>query len=238
MNKKVALITGGSKRIGREISLHLSKKYKLLIHYNNSFNEAKDLSENLKDLGLDCKTIKYDFNDTTKIRNFSQRCIKKYGSIELLINNASIFEEDEIDERLLVKNMNINLISPMLLTKYLGEHMKKNCGGNIINIGDSLSLNNPWHKFTGYTISKSGLNILTKTMPKNFNNKVRVNSLNLGPIMKPSDKKINNIYKTNYRSKDGISSILKFIDYILKDKKINGKIFNIDNAERLMINSY
>ena len=73
---------------------------------------------------------------------------------------------------------------------------------------------------------------------KNFNNKVRVNSLNLGPIMKPSDKKINNIYKTNYRSKDGISSILKFIDYILKDKKINGKIFNIDNAERLMINSY
>ena len=64
-----------------------------------------------------------------------------------------------------------------------------------------------------------------------------MNSINLGPILKPNNKKIKNLNKKSYKSEEGISAILKTIDYIIKNKKINGQIFNIDNGEKLMINT-
>ena len=55
--------------------------------------------------------------------------------------------------------------------------------------------------------------------------------------MKPSNKKIRSLYKKNYKTETGITSILNTIDYIIKNKKINGQIFNVDNGEKLMVNA-
>tara|TARA_B100000401_G_C52690405_1_gene664171 strand:- start:641 stop:895 length:255 start_codon:yes stop_codon:yes gene_type:complete len=82
-----------------------------------------------------------------------------------------------------------------------------------------------------------GLDSLTKTFSKNLKNSVRINSINLGAILKPSNKKIRSLYKKNYKTETGITSILNTIDYIIKNKKINGQIFNIDNGEKLMVNA-
>ena len=76
-----------------------------------------------------------------------------------------------------------------------------------------------------------------KLISKNLKNSVRINSINLGAILKPSNKKIRSLYKKNYKTETGITSILNTIDYIIKNKKINGQIFNIDNGEKLMVNA-
>ena len=238
MNKKVALVTGSAKRIGKEIVLHLANNnYQPLIHYNKSGKEARNLKKSLSDRGIVSKIIKYDLNNINNIKKFSRECIKKFGKIDLLINNASIFIEDKNSDDRILKNLNINLISTILLSKHIGDHMIKRCSGNIINIGDAICLTNHWTKFSSYTISKMGLDSLTKTFSKNLKNNVRINSINLGAILKPSNKKIRSLYKKNYKTETGITSILNTIDYIIKNKKINGQIFNIDNGEKLMVNA-
>lgn len=238
MNKKIALVTGSAKRIGREIVIHLANNnYQPLIHYNQSANDAKNLKKLLFEHGITSKIIKYDFNNINNIKKFSSECIKKFGTIDLLINNASIFIEDNNLDNTILKNLNINLISPILLSKHISEHMIKKSSGNIINIGDAVCLTNQWTKFSSYIISKMGLDALTRTFSKNLKKSVRMNSINLGPILKPNNKKIKNLYKKNYKSEEGISAILNTIDYIIKNKKINGQIFNIDNGEKLMINA-
>jgi len=88
-----------------------------------------------------------------------------------------------------------------------------------------------------YSISKSYIQIFTKSLNKELKNNVRVNSIELGPILKPNDKKIKNIYKNKYKSKNGINSILNSIDYILENKFVNGKNIMIENAESLMTSS-
>ena len=238
MNKKIALVTGSAKRIGREIVIHLANNnYQPLIHYNQSANDAKNLKKLLFEQGITAKIIKYDFNNIDNIKKFSSECLKKFGTIDLLINNASIFIEDKNSDNIILKNLNINLISPILLSKHISDHMIKKSSGNIINIGDAVCLTNQWKKFNSYIISKMGLDALTRTFSKNLKNSVRMNSINLGPILKPNNKKIKNLYKKNYKSEEGISAILNTIDYIIKNKKINGQIFNIDNGEKLMINA-
>jgi len=238
MDNKIALVTGCCKRIGKEIVLHLAKKkYFFIIHYNSSDYEAKHLKNHLKNLNIKSKIIKYDFSNTQNIIQFSNKCYSKFGKIDLLINNASIFEKDDLNIKRIKKQFNINMISPILLSVELGKLMQKDNGGNIINIGDSVAVKNPWKSFMSYSISKSYIQIFTKSLNKELKNNVRVNSIELGPILKPNDKKIKNIYKNKYKSKNGINSILNSIDYILENKFVNGKNIMIENAESLMTSS-
>ena len=91
MNKKIALVTGSAKRIGREIVIHLANNnYQPLIHYNQSANDAKNLKKLLFEQGITAKIIKYDFNNIDNIKKFSSECLKKFGTIDLLINLSLI----------------------------------------------------------------------------------------------------------------------------------------------------
>ena len=96
MSDKVALITGCSKRIGKEIALFLSNEgYKIIIHYNSNDGTENKLK---KSLTTNSKKIKFDLNKVEKIENFTKTCISKFGKIDLLINNASVFKKDNLKE--------------------------------------------------------------------------------------------------------------------------------------------
>ena len=137
MSDKVALITGCSKRIGKEIALFLSNEgYKIIIHYNSNDGTENKLK---KSLTTDSKKIKFDLNKVEKIKNFTKNCISKFGKIDVLVNNASVFKKDNLKESELKKILNINLIAPYLLSLYIGKHMKKKGSGKIINLTDSVA---------------------------------------------------------------------------------------------------
>jgi len=140
-NKKIALVTGGAKRIGQAICklLHESD-IDLMIHYRHSADEAKKLQENLNKIRKNsANIIQADLLDTSVLPNLVEETIKKYGRLDILINNASSYYPTEIgkmNERNWNDLIGSNLKAPLFLSQLAADELIKT-KGCIINITDT-----------------------------------------------------------------------------------------------------
>ena len=232
--KKIILVTGSGKRIGREIVLGLSnlnKNYKFILHFNKSHSEVLNLKKKIKRIGIESEIINFDLNNLDNIESFSLNVEKIFGGVDILINNASIFEEKKlhnISEDDFDRMMNVNLKSPFFLSKFLSIGMKKRKYGKIINLTDSIGVAETWKDYSHYCISKGALETMTKALSLDLAPLIQVNSIAPGKILKPinfSDK----LYKKEYNTKDGIQDIVNTTHLLIQSRIITGKSFKIDN---------
>ena len=142
MNKNM-LITGGALRIGEAIALFFAqKKWNIGIHYNTSKKEALKLQKKILSFGVKCCIVKSDLSDDKNVAKLFSKIKKQLGKINCLINSASVFENDEV-ENINIKKWNlhfdVNLKAPALLS---GEFAKQKniTKSNIINIVDQRVL--------------------------------------------------------------------------------------------------
>ncbi|OGQ05788.1 MAG: hypothetical protein A2W61_00065 [Deltaproteobacteria bacterium RIFCSPLOWO2_01_44_7] len=173
---KVALVTGGAVRIGRAISLALAERgAKVAIHYNTSEKEARATGTNI---------FQADLNKTSEIEKLVDEVEKKLGPIQILINNASIFEKTpflEVTESNWDRHMNINLKAPFLLSQRVARSMFSLKTGKIINITDA-AIEKPYKNYSSYLVSKGGLMTLTKALALELAPYVQVNAIAPGRI--------------------------------------------------------
>ena len=236
--KDVILITGSSKRIGKEIVLGLSrfnKNYKFILHYNNSAKEAKNLKTRLEKDKIDSKIIKFDLSNADKIKDFGKEVERLFGRVDVLINNASIFIEKELHA--ITNNdfdeiINVNLKSTFLLSKFLSIGMKKRKYGKIINLTDSDGVNKTWKKYSHYCITKGGLETMTKVLSLELAPYIQVNSIAPGKILKPVNS-AKDIYVKTYNAEQGIEDIIYTTQLLIESNQITGKSFKIDNGKDL-----
>lgn len=230
-----ALITGSAKRIGKNIAIFLAKEgLDIVLHYNNSESEAIQLQKHIMSLGKRCVLYKNDFSKDKLSKFFEQEI-----SIELIINNASIFEMDSLcnfNQENLMNALKINFIAPSLLAKIT---LDVNISGNqinIINILDSIIYKLP-KKFTSYYFSKRMLADFTRLSAKIYAPKARVNGISLGQIMKNSEQSEENFEKTFSNNPLGYSGtveeICNTINFIVKNKSITGQIISLDGGTHL-----
>ena len=180
--KKIALVTGGAKRIGADIAKHLATKgWRVVIHYNSSEKEAKKLQAQLPGSFI----IEQDLSKLDQLDAFLLNIKKSFGTPTLLINNASIFEKDitapSIDK--LQTHMNINCFAPILLSQIFAQHG----GEKIINIADATA-NGPAKTYFSYNLSKAALLHATKSLALLLAPNCRVNSVSPGFTLEPSDQ--------------------------------------------------
>ena len=167
MKKKYALVTGAGKRVGSFICIFLALQgYHVIIHYNNSKLEAeRTLKEIIKSNGK-ANLIKADLSSNIQVRNLIPKINKKYGQLSMLINNASIFEKDDIksiSSELWDKHIDVNLKAPLFLSKDFASQFSKRKGGIIINFLDQSVLTyRP--NFISYSVSKNSLWYLTRSV--------------------------------------------------------------------------
>jgi NAD(P)-dependent dehydrogenase (short-subunit alcohol dehydrogenase family) len=113
----IALVTGGAKRIGKQICIDLAKNsYDIIIHYNKSKVSASELRKEIIELGVRCEIIKCDFNNKKEVDKFYPKATKLLGKISCLINNASVFENDKIHNftsKSWNKHLDTNLYPPI-----------------------------------------------------------------------------------------------------------------------------
>jgi NAD(P)-dependent dehydrogenase (short-subunit alcohol dehydrogenase family) len=170
LKHKTVFITGAAKRIGREIALELAEAgANIILHYNGSKKEALELKE-LIEKKVNIELYQCDFRDLKNVEIFSKTIFENH-SIDLLINNASIFEKLYFKDTSLndfEAHLSVNLLTPFILIQQFVKNCKK---GVIINLLDAKVLN-PSKDHFPYGISKDALTSLTyslkKVLPSSF----------------------------------------------------------------------
>jgi NAD(P)-dependent dehydrogenase (short-subunit alcohol dehydrogenase family) len=184
LNGKVALVTGGAKRIGREIALDLARAgASLAITYNTSQREAEKTVADLGKLGVQALAIRCDVRDELSVRETLAEVIREFRRLDVLVNNAAIYQTVDFADITVAQWDDIfatNTRGPFLFGKYAAPELRKR-RGRIINIG-SLGGIRPWATHVHYCASKAALHMLTQTMAKTLAPEITVNCVAPGII--------------------------------------------------------
>jgi len=233
------IITGGATRIGAAIANKLSGPgVEIVIHYNKSKLSAeklkKELSRNLTKVYL----VKGDLSKETDLKKIIKFCKKKLKYFDCLINNASLFENDKLENFTTEswgKHLRTNLRAPALLSKEFAKNIKgKN--NNIINIIDQRVFKlTPF--FFSYTISKTGLYTMTKTSAISLAPRIRVNGIAPGPTLKNKRQSKRHFKKqylaTPLKRQVNVHEICNAVDFFIKNKSITGQVLAVDSGQNL-----
>ena len=239
METKKIIITGGANRIGRSIALELANyDTQIVIHYSKSFSAAKKLKIELENLGSIVHLVKADLNHFKQTQRIISFAHKKMKGINCLVNNASIFENDNLfnfSDKSFIKHINVNLKAPAILIRDFSKKFKGK-DGNIVNIIDQrVEKLTPF--FFSYTLSKSSLATLTKTAAMKLAPYIRVNGVSPGPTLKnkrQSEKHFNKQWKsTILKKKVDTKNISSSVKFLINNNNITGQIINVDSGQRL-----
>ena len=183
---KVALVTGGSRGLGREMSLALARRGADVVVTSRKAESCEEVAKEIEALGqralaYGCHVAKWDDLD-----GLVESAYAKFGKIDILINNAGMSplypKLSEVSEELFDKVIGVNLKGPFRLMALIGERMAEGVGGCIINISSTASLNaSPGSE--PYGAAKSGLNALTRSFAFAYGPSVRVNCIIAGPFL-------------------------------------------------------
>ena len=239
MEARKIIITGAATRIGAAIAKKLSGQNKeILIHYNKSKSKAEKLRTELQKNGTKIYLVKGDLSKETDVNKIVKVAKKKLKYFDCLINNASLFENDKLENfttNSWGQHLRTNLRTPALLTKEFAKNIKgKN--NNIINIIDQRVFKlTPY--FFSYTISKTGLYTLTKTSAMSLAPNIRVNGIAPGPTIKnsrQSDKHFRKQYMaTPLKRQVDVDQICNAVDFFIKNISITGQVLAIDSGQNL-----
>ena len=242
-NKNI-LITGAATRIGKAIAIHFAKKkWNIALHYFKSSLKAKNLKKIIELNGVKVTLIKADLKNINQVEKIIPIVKKKLGTIDCLVNNAALFEKDDISDFTIKSwndHLNINLLAPTILIKKFAKQSSKKTTSNIINIIDQRVFNlTP--VFMSYTLSKSALYTLTKTMAMRLGPNIKVNGIAPGPTIKSkrqSTKHFNNQARLTLLKKavDPID-ICDTVDFLVNNNSITGQIIAVDSGQNLTWNT-
>ena len=239
MEANKIIITGGATRIGAAIANKLSGPgVEIVIHYNKSKLNAEKLKKKLSKNLTKVYLIKGDLSKETDLKKIVKFCKIKLKYFDCLINNASMFENDKLENFTTDswgKHLRTNLRAPALLSKEFAKNVKGE-NNNIINIIDQRVFKlTPF--FFSYTISKTGLYTMTKTSAISLAPKIRVNGIAPGPTLKnkrQSEKHFKKQYlATPLKRQVNVSEICNAVDFFIKNRSVTGQVLAIDSGQNL-----
>ena len=236
---KTALITGGAARIGAQIAKTLhNNDFNIIIHCNQSKDKAQLLCNELNLLKeKSAKVVVGNLNNIDSINTI----VESIESIDLLVNNASVFyplSVDESDSENWDNILDVNLKAPFFLSKGLSQKLNSS-EGSIINIID-IHADRPLKKHSVYNISKAGLKMLTLTLAKELAPSIRVNGVSPGSILWPqegaeiseSDKSIM-LERIALKRQGSPQDIADTVLFLANSNYLTGQIINVDGGRTL-----
>jgi len=232
---RTVLVTGAARRFGRAIALDLAAHgWNVVIHYNSSQSEARATAEDARALGAEAKTVQADLAREEE----AQGLVAKAGSLDALVNNASIFEYDDwrsATRESWDRHMEINLRAPFVLAQEFARQLGGRHGA-IVNIIDQRVLK-PTPQFMSYSVSRAGLHWLTTTLAQALAPNVRVNAVAPGPSFIGA-RQSQAHYETQRASTilgggAQIEDLLGAVRYVLEARSVTGEMIAVDGGQHL-----
>jgi len=238
--KEIAIVTGASRGIGREIAKFIARKgIKVIANYNKSEEQAKQLQQELKQENIDIDIFKADVSKRSEIQQLVEFTVNKYKKIDILINNAGIDQEkmfQDITDQDFSKIINNNLYSVFCVTQEVINNMIKNKKGCIINISSIYGVSGGACAVL-YSATKAGIDGITKSLAKELGpSNIRVNSIAPGIIdtdmnKKFNEKEIKEIEEEIPLGKIGKpEDIAKCVNWIIDENYITGQVISINGG--------
>lgn len=235
----LALVTGGARRLGREISLHLAKKgYAIAVHFHSSEMDSRRLIDEIAGLGVPVFSIRADLRNPEELKNLFHTINELPYSLKVTINSAAIMttsnlmkiETDDWDQ---IMNLNVRAVwlNSMESAKLMAN------GGVIINLSDVGSRKN-WTRYGAYIVSKASVETLTRVMARQLAPKVRVCGIAPGLILQGNQMTNNEwqglIEKTPLKKSPKPEDLMRVIDFLLENDYITGEVINLASGYQLI----
>ena len=242
MSKKVAVVTGGSRGIGKAIALSLAKEnYDVIINYRSKAEEAEKVVLEMKQLGSNAKAIQSDISRYQEVEAMIEDILKDYGQIDLLVNNAGITKDQlmlRMSEDDFSQVVDINLKGSFNCVKAVTKSMFKKRSGNIINISSVVGLIGNIGQ-VNYAASKAGVIGMTKSLAREYAARnIRVNAIAPGFIdtdmteslsAELKEKIVNNIPLNALGKPEDIADMVVFLASD-KAKYVTGQVIAVDGG--------
>jgi NAD(P)-dependent dehydrogenase (short-subunit alcohol dehydrogenase family) len=236
---KTVLITGAARRLGKEMALAAAKAgANIIIHHNRSHAEAEQTKSEIDALGRKVRIIQSDFSDPSQVQNLIAKAFEN-GPVFGLINNASIFSNLSWENTTLAdwdRHISINLTAPFLLCQAFAKSHPPGEKSRIINILDWRALR-PGTDHFPYTISKSGLLAMTKSLAAALAPEITVNGIAFGAILPPSDGGdvsgvLDSVPAVRWAEMSEVHKTLLFL--LTGPEYITGEVIHLDGGRHLI----
>jgi len=236
----VALVTGAARRIGAAIARDLARHgWAVAIHYRASKDEAEALAREIEAAGGRAATIAGDLAREAEVETLIPRTVEALGPLTCLINNASVFEMDKIDSvtrESWDRHIETNLRAPFVLSQAFARQLPEGMNGNIVNLLDQRVWKlTPY--FLSYTVAKSALWTLTRTLALALAPRIRVNGIGPGPAL-PSERQSLEQFRHQQAAvplQHGpeLAEIAAAVRFILASPSMTGQMIALDGGEHL-----
>lgn len=234
------LITGAGTRIGRHLALGLGRDgHRIAAHFRTSGEGADGVVKAIRDSDGTATAVQADLTDETAVESLIDRAAETLGPVTTVINNASVFEHDEAltaTKESWDRHMAVNLRAPFVLSQSLARQLPDSLDGQIINMIDHRVLKlNPL--FTSYTLSKSSLWTLTRTLAQALAPHIRVNAIGPGPVL-PSIHQSRETFDQQAAAVPlghgpELDEILRAVVFLLESPSVTGQMIALDGGQHL-----
>jgi pteridine reductase len=242
---KVVLITGGAKRVGAATCRRLhAAGANIMLHYRASAGEARLLQAELNHQRKDSVAlIQADLLDVAKLPSLVDQTVQRFGKLDALINNASSFFQTpvgEITPAAWEDLIGTNLRAPLFVAQAAAPALKK-AQGAIVNITD-IHAERPLKNYVVYSVAKSGLVGLTRSLARELAPEVRVNAVAPGPILWPDDESFDELSRqriishTPLKREGTPEDIAKAVHFLLAEATyVTGETINVDGGRHVAL---
>lgn len=237
---RTALVTGAGKRVGRAIALDLARAgYAVAVHVNRSLAEGEAVAAEIRAAGGRAAVVVGDLAAMTDVQSIVPAAAKALGPLDVLVNNASVFEMDRIDTATEASwdfHLDINLKAPFFLSQAFAAQLPAGAEGNIVNLLDMRVWRlTPY--FASYTVSKTGLWTLTQTLAMALAPRIRVNGIGPGPTL-PSIHQTQGQFDaqaaaTPLRRGAPPEEIASAVRFLLSTPSMTGQMIALDGGQHL-----
>jgi len=234
----LAIVTGGAQRLGKAFALTLARMgYSIALHYRHSVMEAEKTVSEIRALGVDCIAIRADLTVPQKTEFLFRMADEFHAPLKALVNSAAIMPQGSPRDLELLdwdSALDLNLRAPFLLSQQAARRMTD--GGLIVNISD-IGAQKAWSRYPSYTVSKAGLEALTKTLARSFAPTIRVNAIAPGLVL-PSDAVTPEQWKQlverlPLKRPAAVEEITSALEFLVRNQYITGQTIVVDGGYSL-----
>lgn len=239
-NGKVALVTGAGRRVGRALALALGDAgCRVAVHYGQSETDAKETAALIESMGSQAVTFQADLEIPAEVESLAASVASELGPIEILVNNASIFDKiglEDLSADNWDRHFAINVRAPFLLAQAMQSQLGNDAAGKIVNLNDWRTARPT--RFA-YGITKTALSGLTRTLALSMAPHVQTNEISLGAILPPADVPLDrprSEIQIDLGPADRMGSLNEVADammMLIKNDFITGETINVDGGRHI-----